>query len=98
MGPAGPVGPSLIKAVGSVTTDALTTKGGEKHIVQVADAAITPASFIWPSLKNGTNTAGWPVVLSVTPGEGQAAVEVANMHAKDDFNGTLEITLMVINA
>lgn len=98
MGPAGPAGPNMISAVGTVVTDALVTKAGEKHPLSITDASIKATSLVWVSIKNGSNTQGSPVVVSVTPTDGAAIVEIMNLHPKDDLNGTLNVALMVINA
>jgi hypothetical protein len=98
MGPAGPAGPNMISAVGTIVTDALATKVGEKHVLSITDAAIKATSLVWVSVKNGSNTQGSPVVVSVTPLDGSALVEIMNLDKKDDLNGTLQIALMVINA
>lgn len=82
---------------GETTSGSLTTAAGATASLTITNAAIVATSKLSVSIKNGTNSAGTPELVSVTPGTGSATVVVKNDHATDAFNGTLKLEYIVVN-
>jgi hypothetical protein len=80
---------------GIVTTEALTTAAGAAYTLTLTDSRIGANSLVMASVANGTNAAGIPVVGRITPGVGNATIEVRNVHASAAFNGTLVLSVLV---
>lgn len=83
-------------ASGEATSAALTTAAGVVEALTITDAKITANSKVFVSIKNGTNAAGIPVLSTVTPGAGSAAVGVLNADALAAFNGTLKLEYFIV--
>lgn len=81
---------------GEATSSSLTTAAGATASITVTNAAITATSKVLVAIKNGTNSAGSPVVTTVTPGSGSATVVVQNIHASAALNGTLKVEYFVV--
>lgn len=81
---------------GEKVSTSLTTAAGATTSVSITNAAITATSKVFVSVKNGTNTQGLPVISTITPASGSAAVVIANLHASAAFNGTLKLEYFVV--
>lgn len=81
---------------GEATSAALTTAAGAQATITITNASIAATSKVFVALKNGTNSAGAPVVVTVTPGAGSAAVVIQNIHASAALNGTLKAEYFVV--
>lgn len=84
-----------------ITTDSLTVKQGSTYSITLTSNIITAtSSFPNPTVKNGTNTQGLPIVVSVTPTSGSAVIKLLNLNLQEDsaaLNGTLYITITILN-
>ena len=82
-----------------VTTEALTTAQDAIYTLTLTNNRIFSNSIVFASIKNGTNTQGTPLLLSVTEADGSVVVKIINKHASAEaLNGTMKIKLMIINA
>ena len=90
---------TLAARQGKITSEALTTAQNLFYTLTITNTAVTAADIVMASLANGTNTAGTPVITSVTPGAGSIVIVVQNMHATAvALNGTLVISFQVLKA
>ena len=89
---------TLDKISGKITTAALTTAVEGTYALTLTDDAIDAADLIFVSVANGTNTAGSPMVGLIEPADGEVVIEIINRHASTAFNGTLDISFIVIKA
>ena len=89
---------TLSKPSGVVTSEALTTAAAATYTLTLTNTEIAATSQVLVSVGNGTNSAGLPVLATVTPGAGSAVIVVRNAHAADAFNGTIKITFVVLDA
>lgn len=89
---------TLNKASGKITSEDLTTAAGAVYTLTITDSAIAAADIVIPSLANGTNTQGIPVIEKATPGAGSMAITVRNNHASEALNGTLVISFVSFKA
>lgn len=80
---------------GEKVSTSLTTAADATASISITHAAITATSKVFVSVKNGTNSAGLPVISTITPASGSAAVVVANLGAAA-FNGTLKLEYFVV--
>lgn len=85
---------TLNKASGVITSEALTTAAAATYTLTLTNSTIAAADQVFISLANGTNTAGAPTILRVTPGAGSVVIIIRNDHATDAFNGTIKIAFM----
>lgn len=87
-------------ALRKITTEALTTAAGATYTLTLTNTTWFQAdSVVLPTVGNGTNTAGTPVVASVTPkSDGTCVIIVQNIHASAALNGTLIISILHLNA
>jgi len=84
---------------GKITTEALTTAQNLFYTLTITNTTCAAADMVMASLANGTNSAGTPVITSVTPGAGSIVIVVQNMHASAvALNGTLVISYEVLKA
>ena len=90
---------TLAARQGKITSEALTTAQNLFYTLTITNTAVAAADIVMASLANGTNTAGTPVITSVTPGAGSIVIVVQNMHATAvALNGTLVISFQVLKA
>jgi len=84
---------------GKITSEALTTAQNLFYTLTITNTTCAAADMVMASLTNGTNSAGTPVITSVTPGAGTITIVVQNMHASAvALNGTLVISYEVLKA
>lgn len=81
---------------GETTSSSLTTAAGATASITITNASIVATSKVFAAVKNGTNSAGMPVVTTITPGSGSATVVVQNIHASAALNGTLKLEYFVV--
>lgn len=89
---------TLSKPSGVITSEALTTAAAATYTLTLTNTEIAATSQVLVSVGNGTNSAGLPVLATVTPGAGSAVIVVRNAHAAAAFNGTIKITFVVLDA
>lgn len=84
---------------GKVTSEALTTAQNLFYTLTITNSSVVAADVVLASLANGTNSAGTPVITSVTPGAGSIVIVVQNMHATAvALNGTIVLSYQVLKA
>jgi len=86
----------------SVITQSLTTAAGTNVTITINSPQINSSSIVLATIQNGSNNAGTPVLQLVTAsgssqGVGSVAFLIANTHATNAFNGSLEINFVVLN-
>jgi hypothetical protein len=87
---------TLSKAAGTVTSEALTTAAAATYTLTITNTVVAAADQVFASVANGTNSAGSPVIQTVTPGAGSLVVVVRNSHASAAFNGTIKVSFLVL--
>lgn len=80
-----------------ITTEDLTTGTGSTVTLTLTNSLIAATSIVLVTVGNGTNSAGQPTVLSVTPGAGSVAIIIKNSSGATAFNGTLVLSVLVLN-
>ena len=85
---------TLNKASGVITSEALTTPVGSVFTLTIANSVAAASDIVMASLQNGSNSAGDPVIQSVTPGNKTLTIKVLNA-AGAALNGTLKIAFVV---
>lgn len=80
---------------GTVTTEALTTAAGATQAYVVTNSKVKADSAVMVSVANGTNSAGTPVLATVTPAAGSFTLVIQNVHASAALNGTLKLNFLV---
>lgn len=81
---------------GVITTEALTTAAAANFTETLTNNMIAATDIVLVSVGNGTNSAGTPVLTTVTPGSGSVVIVIKNDHATNAFNGTLKISFVVV--
>lgn len=81
---------------GLVTTESITTAAGSAYTLTLTDSLIAATDLVFASVTNGSNSAGLPLLLRVTPAAGSVAIVVQNAHASAALNGTLKISFFVV--
>lgn len=87
---------TLHKQAGVVTTEALATAAAGVYTLTVTNNRIKATDLVFVSVQNGTNSAGDPTVLRVTPANGSVVITIKNTHAANALNGTLKISFASI--
>lgn len=87
---------TLAKTSGVITTEALTTAAGATYTLTLTNSKIAAADQVYVSVANGTNTAGMPVVCTVTPAANSVVIVLQNIHASAALNGTLKISFALL--
>lgn len=87
---------TLNKDAGVITSEALVTAAGAQYTLTLTDSSIAVGDQVYASVFNGTNSAGTPSIMTVTPGAGSVVIVIQNLHASAAFNGTLKIAFLVI--
>lgn len=80
---------------GTVTTESLSTAALTDSTYTITNNKVLAESIVDVQLGGGTNSAGSPVVLTVTPAAGSFVVAFRNAHATNALNGTLKINFVV---
>ena len=85
--------------IGKVTTEDLTTAQNAIYTLTLTNSKIAAADIVQVTVANGTNSAGSPMLGTVTPAAGSVVITVHNKHASAvAFNGNLKIMFQVIKA
>lgn len=87
---------TLSKLSGKVTSESLTTAAAAEYTLTVTNTRVAAADIAFASVANGTNSAGSPAVVRVTPGAGSLVVVVRNVHASAALNGTIVVSFVVL--
>lgn len=87
---------TLNKDAGVITSEALSTAAGATYTLTLTNSAVAAADQVFASVQNGTNSAGAPIIESVTPGSGSVVIVVRNIHSADALNGTIKIAFAVL--
>jgi hypothetical protein len=83
---------TLHRQAGVVTTEALSTAAAAVYTLTLTNNRIRSTDIVLVSVQNGTNSAGDPTVLRVTPANGSVVITIKNTHAANALNGTLKIS------
>ena len=78
-----------------ITTESLSTAAGSSYTLTLGNEMIQPNSVVLAAIYNGSNTQGDPSLATVAVSLGQAIITVANRHASQALNGTLQVALLV---
>ena len=90
---------TLNKRSGKITTESLTTAQNAIYALTLTNSDIAAGDLVFASVADGTNTQGTPMIGQINPGDGSVVIEVINKHASSEaFNGTLEISFLVVKA
>jgi hypothetical protein len=87
---------TLDKQSGVITSEALTTAAAAAYTLTLTNSVVSTGSRVFASVENGTNTAGIPVLSTVTAAAGSTVIKVFNLHAADALNGTIKIHFLVV--
>ena len=97
-GAASTAGASAINTLqGFINTEVLSTAAGAAFTETITNPNITVNSQVFISLAKGTNSAGAPIVSTVTPGAGSVVVVIQNVAPSAALNGTVVIHYRVFN-
>lgn len=80
---------------GTITTESLSTAAGGTQSYVITNSKIKADSVVAITVGNGSNSAGSPVITTVTPANGSVTVVVQNIHASAALNGTLKLNFVV---
>jgi hypothetical protein len=80
---------------GTITTESLTTAAAAAYTLVLTDSYASTLAIPVVVIDNGTNTAGLPVLSTVTPGAGTITIKIYNLHATAPLNGTLKIRFLL---
>lgn len=81
----------------TITTEALTTAAQANFTFTLTNNRITANSLLLITTQNGTNTTAAVEPVLVTPSAGSASISVRNMHTASALNGTVILTILIIN-
>lgn len=87
---------TLAKIGGVITSEALTTAAAALYTLTITNSKAAAGQIVMASISNGSNSAGTPQVVSVTPASGSIVIVVRNDHASDALNGTLKIAYAIL--
>lgn len=79
-----------------VTSESLTTAAAADYTLTLTNARIKAGSVVLASIQNGSNSAGTPVLRTVTPADGSVVIKVYNAHAANAFDGTIKVSVAVL--
>ena len=80
-----------------VTSEALTTAAAADYTLTLTNSEVLATSIVLVSVANGTNTTEGLSVQRVQPAAGSVVIKVRNTHASAALNGTIKISVAVIN-
>ena len=89
---------TLNKPSGVITSEALTTAAAATYTLTLTNSEIAATSQVLVTVGNGTNSAGLPVLATVTPASGSVVIVVRNAHAANALNGTIKVAFVVLDA
>ena len=89
---------TLNKPSGVITSEALTTAAAATYTLTLTNSEIAATSQVLVTVGNGTNSAGLPVLATVTPASGSVVIVVRNAHAANALNGTIKVAFVVRDA
>jgi hypothetical protein len=78
-----------------ITTEALTTAAGASYVLTLGNDQVVASSIVIPVIYNGTNTQGDPSLQTLAISLGKVVINIANRHASQALNGTLQIGILV---
>ncbi len=81
-----------------VTTASLTTAAAANYTLTVTNVKVSAADIVFASVANGSNTAGTPAIVTVTPAAGSLVIVITNSHSGDAFDGTLVVSFGAFGA
>jgi len=82
---------------GTITTEALTTLVGSDYTLTMTNNLVAAKDIILASVQNGTNTAGAPILRTITPAAGSVAFVIRNGASTDaTMNGSLKVNFYII--
>lgn len=88
---------TLNDLMGIVTTEALTTAQNAKYTLTLTNSKIAVGDMVHVTIGNGTNSAGTPLLQTVTEAAGSVVIVVANKHdTAVALNGSLVVKFMVV--
>lgn len=88
---------TLNRSLNVITSEALTTAAGANYTLTLTNNRIAADSYVSGSVKLGTATQGLPVIATITPAAGSVVVVVQNADGADALDGTIVLTLEVMN-
>lgn len=88
---------TLNKQVCLITSEALVTAIGAIYTLTLTNSKVAATSTVLPSVYLGTATTGTPQIVDVKPAGGSVVIRVKNIDGANAFNGTIKVTLVVIN-
>lgn len=81
---------------GIITTEALTTAQNALYTLTLTNPKIKATDIVNVTIGNGSNSAGTPMLVTVTPAAGSVVVVIANKHASAvALNGTLLVMFSI---
>jgi hypothetical protein len=83
---------------GLITTEALSTAAGAVETITLTNNKIDSGDAVYCTVANGTNSAGIPMVATVTPADGSCTIVIMNNHASAAVSGTLLVGFIVMKA
>lgn len=89
---------TLNARAGRVTTAAQTVTQTGVYTLTVTNSFVTATSIVHASLRNGTNTLGFPVLSRVTPAAGAVAFTWTAADTTQPLSGTLQVDFVVLVA
>lgn len=89
---------TLASPSGVITSEALTTAAAASYTLTITDTEVAATDICFASVSNGTNSAGLPRVVSVTPDANSLVVVIRNDHATDALNGTIKVAFAALKA
>ena len=89
---------TLNKSLCVVTSEALTTAAAGTYTLTLTNSRVAADSFVNGSIKPGTATTGEPIIGLITPAAGSVVVTVKNVAASAALNGTIVVSLEIVNA
>lgn len=88
------------KQLCKITTKNLTTYAGALYTITLISNKILATSNFIASIRYGTCSQGIPIMVQITPSYGSVDIQILNQAGQTnsaDFNGTLVITLIILN-
>ena len=88
---------TLNSNAGVITTESLTTAQNAIYTLTLTNSQIKATDIVLVSVGNGSNSAGTPMLGTVTAADGSVVITVINKHASAvALNGTLVIAFVAI--
>lgn len=86
---------TLSVAMGTVTSESLSTAAGSSYTLTLTNTLVKTTSAVQAQAFLGTSTVGQPTITSITPASGSVVIVVKNTGA-NAFSGTLTIPFQVL--